>query len=306
MKLGRLTTTAALVASTAGLASADTVFNTTGDFNTAGNWDNGLPTATNGPGTIMAGTTATMSANYLMANNGSPSVTDIRIDGTLNTGAFELQLRSGTVAANPDVIVGFNAGSNGILNIENGGRLDIAGAAADLFMGSAPGAGSGTVNVLDGGNFQVQKAVEVLTGTLSFADGAILVGNVQDELVVADTGTLAFEIDAAGDTYVTIVGSSLQVELGTASTLDLSFSTGPTNGQSFTLINGVSSFTGSNSVGFTGGTGVFGTVNATGLGAGQSVNVTYDNGELVATIVPEPGSLALLGLGGLALLRRRR
>jgi hypothetical protein len=296
----------------------------------------------------------------------------------LSTGAFELELRSGQVSRTTDMAAGFASGSAGVFKIEDGGRLDIAGAATTLFMGLVSvNGGSGTVNVFDGGTLQVQKAVEVLDGTFFLADGAIYDGTLQDELVIADNGTLAFEIDAAADTYLTIPGQSLAVELGDTSTLDLSFSSPPTTGQSFTLISGVSGYGGVNSLGFQSGTGVFGNVNATGLDAGQAVQVDYNATQLVATIVaasipgdtdgdgdvddadlgvafsnytgplapntggktaadgdadgdgdvddadlgaafaaytgplasaavPEPTSLALLGLGGLAIIRRRR
>ena len=90
---GRIISTmviAAMVMALASGAQAATVFDNVGvgdnDFNNAGNWDNGLPTNANGPGTISAD--ATMSANYLMSNNSNPSVTEISINNnaTLNTG----------------------------------------------------------------------------------------------------------------------------------------------------------------------------------------------------------------------------
>ena len=45
-------------------------------------------------------------------------------------------------------------------------------------------------------------------------------------------------------------------------------------------------------------------INYVGLGRDNCANVTFSNFNL--SVVPEPSSAALLGLGGLALLRRRR
>ena len=274
--------------------AAATLFTGTGDFNTAGNWDLGLPDNSNGPGEITAGATATMSSNYLMANDGSPSVTDIIVRGTLNTGANELQLRSGGVARTSDLTI-----DGGILNVNAGGLIDIAGAAADAFVTNG-----GTITFDNGSTAQISKALEVINGSLNFGAGTSWSGTLQDEFVIDDSGTLSFGFDNALN-HLTIPGSSLAVELGATSTLSLNFDTAPTTGSTFTLI------TDANFSGVAGGTGtgVFGTVNATGLAAGQSVTVDYGvntPGELQISVVPEPSSAALLGLAGLSFLVRRK
>ena len=46
------------------------------------------------------------------------------------------------------------------------------------------------------------------------------------------------------------------------------------------------------------------TINYVGLGIEDGASTTFSNFEL--TVVPEPGSLALMGLGGLLIARRRR
>ncbi|MBK1832151.1 PEP-CTERM sorting domain-containing protein [Verrucomicrobiaceae bacterium R5-34] len=269
-------------------AQALTIFTGIGDFNTAGNWDNGLPDASNGPGEIAAGATATMSADYIMLNN-SPSVTDIVVKGTLNTGANELQLRSGTVSSNPDIFV-----DGGTINVNLGGTIDVAGASADVFITNG-----GTLSFEDGSTAQISKALEVISGSLNLSSGTSWSGNLGDELVIGDAGILSFSFDSSLN-HLTIPGSSLALELGDTSTLALNFAAAPTTGDSYTLVNNVS--------GFGGAAGVFGNVNASGLGAGQSLEVVYNttDGLLQVQVVPEPSSTALLGLGGIALLLRRR
>ena len=284
-------------------ASAATTFiPATGDFNTPGNWDDGLPdtvadAGSDDEGIIPTGTTANMSANYQTSTGRRIFIT---VNGTLNTGANELQLRSGSQGTNPRGTFGDLIVDGGTLNVASGGRVDIAGIGADLFVD-----GGGTVNFLDASTIQASKAIEILNGTLMMSFGAISASNLTDELVVGDAGTLAFDFDGT-QSHFTFAGTSLALELGATSTLDLSFSAAPTTGSTFTLVTDVSGFAGVD--GGT-GTGVFETINATGLAAGQSVVADYGTstaGELQITIVPEPSSLALLGLGGLALILRRR
>ena len=284
-------------------ASAATSFiPATGDFNTVGNWDDGLPdtVATAGSddeGIIPTGTTANMSASYQTSTGRRIFIT---VNGTLNTGANELQLRSGSQGTDPRGTFGDLIVDGGTLNVASGGRVDIAGIGADLFVD-----GGGTVNFLDGSTIQASKAIEILNGTLVMTAGAISAASVGDELVVGDAGTLAFGFDGA-QTHFTFSGATLALELGATSTLDLSFAAAPTTGSVFTLVDDISAFSGEDAGT---GTGVFGTINATGLGVGQSVVADYGvntAGELQITIVPEPSSAALLGLGSLALILRRR
>ncbi|MCP5532818.1 MAG: PEP-CTERM sorting domain-containing protein [Akkermansiaceae bacterium] len=278
-------------------AHAATTFLGTVDtnFNNAANWDSGLPTNTTGAGTIAAGKTAVMTGNYLMSNDNAISVTDIHVEGSLTTGANTLQMLSGTVTRNPDLWI-----DGGTFTVSNGGEIYTAGAAADTFIN-----GGGSMIIESGGSIRIQKAVEVLNGSLTFAAGAVYTGTLQDELVVGSSGTLAFGFDASFN-HLVVPGSSLQMELAPTSTLDLTFATAPTSYSSFTLVTDVSGFT---LVGGS-GTGVFGNINVTGLGAGQSVVVDYGTttaGELAITIVPEPSPwwLGLAG-GGLFFVRRRR
>ncbi|SHI41046.1 PEP-CTERM protein-sorting domain-containing protein [Rubritalea squalenifaciens DSM 18772] len=275
-------------------AFAATFFTGTGDFNDAGNWDSGLPTDANGPGVVQG--TATMSANYLMANNGSPSVTDIIVDGgTLNTSTFELQLRSGAVARTSDLYVG----NNGTLNVNSGGLIDMAGAAVYLFVGSTANvggfdiSGAGTVNFFSGSTYSVQKGFSVLDGTVNFETGSSFTG-AQDFVVVGADGILQFSGLTGGNATTVTVSAGTNVDFQAGSTLDLSFS-GAAQGETYTLVSGI----GVSYNNFT-------NVNVSGLDPGLAAQLNYNADSITVDIIPEPSSASLLGLAGLALIMRRR
>lgn len=282
------------ILATSSTITAATYFTGTGDFNTAGNWDQGLPDNSNGPGVIQG--TATMSANYLMANNGTPSVTDIIIDGgTLNTSTFELQLRSGSVARTPDLYVG----NNGTLNVDSGGLIDMAGASVYLFVGSTATVGGvnitgpGTANFYSGSTFGVQKGFSVLNGVFNLETGSTF-QTVQDFVIIGADGTLKFTGLTGGNATTVTVSGGTNVNIQAGSTLDLSF-TGATQGETYTLLSGI-------------GTAYnqFTNVNISGLDPSLTAQVNYNADSITVDIIPEPSVTSLLGLAGLALIARRR
>lgn len=265
------------------LMGATTFSGTTdSDFNNVANWDNGLPSNGGNDGTVSA--PATMSANFNPATGISYHLI---INSSLSTGANELQHRSGSNGR--DVTVG--GGAVGSLTINSGGRLDIAGAGSDLFIGV--GGGSGVVTFENGSTIEVQKTIEVLSGSLNFGSAVSQTGSLQDEIVINDT--LSFDFDPAFN-HFTLSGQSLILELGLSSVLDLDFASAPDTGSTYTLVTDVSGFAGA---------GAFGSVVATGLGAGQSITVDYSTSNLFISVVPEPGSLLLL-LSALPVLALRR
>ncbi|MBK1833861.1 PEP-CTERM sorting domain-containing protein [Roseibacillus ishigakijimensis] len=271
-------------------AATTFVSTTSSDFNDAGNWDNGLPDTVaaagdDDEGIIPAGANVIMSADYQTETGRRFYMT---INGSLTVGSHELQLRAGSSGSSSrgygDVIV-----DGGSLLIGSGGTLDLAGVGADLFV-----EGGGSVSFASGANFQASKAISVNGGTLSFGATTVHVGNTQDELMVQN-GTVSFDFDASFQ-HFSLTGQSLVLLLGGGSGIDLNFATAPSLGSSFELINGITTYVGE-----------FSTVTASGLDAGQSIEMLYEGGTLTATVVPEPSSvLLLMGALPFALARRKK
>lgn len=288
------------------LGNASAVTSFTGadnsDFADLLNWDNGVPGSGN-DGTIdggriadLASTVAGGTSTLRVGRNGSAGTLNINGGGLYNTA-------NGGAS---DVRVGVGAGSVGTINVNSGGNLSVLGAGADLFLGDAAG-GQGFITINDGGNLDARKALEIINGKLSFAPTATYnSGRPQDELVVDNAGILGFQTD--GTTVLTVASTLNALELGSTSTLHMELGGLYQVGDTWTLITGISAFSGVNGGD---GTGVFGTV-VDPNNAGNQFTVSYgtqlDPTALVVELVsvPEPSSAALLGFGGLALILRRR
>lgn len=286
-------------------AYAATLFNAAIDSNfaTVGNWDNGLP-GTGNDGMIDAGNVADLA----IAHSGGTST--LTVGGNGSTGTLNINDGGKYSTANggaSDVRVGVGAGSVGIIHINNGGVLSVLGASADVFIGDSSG-GLGSIIVADGGTLDARKALEIINGTLTLEVGAIVAANTpKDELVIDNAGILSFFTD--GSTVTTIPGATLGVQLGSTSTLHMSLGGVFNVGDTWTILTDASGFSG---VSGGDGTGVFGTVSDPSNAANQFA-VHYGSGQAAVgeivvelTQVPEPSSVALLGLGCLALILRRR
>lgn len=274
---------------------ADTLFNAAfdNDFNNTANWTNGIPAKGTNPGEAVVGADATMTANYEMKTS-IDWYLRVNNNATLNTGANELQLRSGSAGLDLYVEGG------GVLNIQNGGLLDIAGSGADLFIAKS---GSGWVNVQDGGTLAASKAIDIsANGRLYLQSGAIHDG-MEGILQLRNNSTLIMGLNTAGDVATMDVGG--QVRFGSTPKLELNLEDDVDIGDTWTLINTDGGFYNYNghSSGYT-----FGTVNVTGtaLDAGESIELTYGTNTLTATVIPEPAVLGMVASFGVGILFIRR
>ena len=272
--------------------SAATTWNggTSSNFGTAGNWSNNSPgnaadDGSNNLATINNGDTVVLSSEhtgtntYNLAVGGNSTLnasanftaTGLTVQDTgvvnLTDGAFTLPKTS----ANNN-----GQGSNGTLSIQNGGILNISGGShifneRSTMNGTFRVTGSNAsirMNQIGGGN-----------GTFDFVFDAVGVSGVY--------GNLGFSWLSIGATSVIVDGSSY---------------TG--GAASFTLFDGHGA----------GNTPAASNFTITGLGD-EGVDWTLDitnnpngplNDTVILNVIPEPSTTILLGLGGLALILRRK
>lgn len=265
-----------------GLSTAQTSFLNTledNDFNNAANWDNGLPGAdAGGHATINDANSVDDRIAVLSANYARPSGNyQVNIgDGT--TGHLVIPLGTKLDPGN-DVSVGRNAGGDGRLDVI--GTLQVSGGGMDMFVGRAGAYGEATIR--NGAWLDARKATEILNGRLTFHPHAES-QNAKDEYVVDNGGTLAFITE--GPDVATIVGTTLKLELGSNSTLELLLTGDFTMNDSWVLMTDISTIGGVNGGD---GTGVFGTVSSP-QGFGFDIAYTPESaagdgdGTLVATL----------------------
>ena len=164
---------------------------------------------------------------------------------------------------------------NGTLNILSGARLVVY----DDFSGTGGCTGGGTLEVLGTLSIGSSPAVVTFDGNVALGGGC--------ETIMELGGTGAGEYDAMKVSGELSLGGDLRVVLIDGFTPDM--------GDIFTLFD----------VASLGGT-LTGEFSSLELPEG----IDWDTGDLYSTgtlsVVPEPGTLALLAVGGLALLRRRR
>ncbi len=234
MKMRIFITGITLLLTLCSLSPAQTIFNNSlgdNDFNQADNWSLGLP-GVNGGGDATVTGLAILSTDYnrplgafmLMVGNENSGELVIPANMQLNTG--------------DDVIVGRYPGVKATVDIY--GTLQVSGTGIDTFIGDG---GTGEVVVYNGGFLDGRKAIEILDGRVYYYPQAVP-SAVQDEFVVDNSGTLAFETD--GPTVATVAGSSLILELGANSTLEMILTGEYSIGDSWTLFTGISNFRGVN------------------------------------------------------------
>jgi hypothetical protein len=250
---------------------------TDGDFGTASNWDTGLPGT--GAATIGNGNTVNLSTNYtttvdhLIVNGNSTLDVSASVTAKLltiqNTGTVNL---TGGAFTLPKTSVSNNGGG---LTIDAGGTLNISG--GDHIFNERS-----TIN----GTFRVDgSASTIRMNQIGTANGDFEF--IFDEGGVSTiTGDLGFSWLSIPNADVTVDGSGFS-GIG-----------------SFTLFDGSAA----------GNTPPPGSFTITGLGAegvGWTLDITNNtnpgpNDTIVLTVLPEPSSTALLGLGGLAMMLRRK
>jgi len=286
LKTGALALTATgVLAAYSTTASAATIFTggATDHIGLAANWDNGLPTSSGNVGTIS-----------------SDAAWDASSEATLTN--FHLDLQGGTLSRT--TFATQQNISGGVWTFNGGGyqgrTLSIDGAAQVTLN-------SGTVSATDNGgdDFRLDDGVFTMTGGVLTAS---------DELVFTTDGVGNFNGGTSTFAEIRFNGQTLNL--------------GGTNAGSITLTSGsfvntgiIAWSTGSlMEMTLTGASGwaetewnagrmtVDGDDNSV-LGDWSSVNgsvFSYDSGTQTLSLIPEPASLALMGLGGLLMLGRGR
>ena len=324
------------------LSGATTYTGASGDWNTSGNWDAGVPDITH---------------STLVDSGGSPLVVDL--SGTA-AAALDLTVRGGTSRPNAAVLdvstnltvgtstshniyLGVSGGSGilnqtaGIVSVSGSIRLDgdSAGAfgeynfsggtlttARDLGVGTSNGdvgifnaSGSGTITIGRGLNASISAG----DSSFSFTGGAVSVNTVDLEIGRGSGGAdsdWTFVGTASGFTTIN-VAALFKRNAGTSNfNLDVAVDYVHVLGTEYTLFDSATTdiiFTGNIGGGGAGGvvTGVFdnfadGDIFSAG---GHDFEATVTNRQLMITAIPEPSSaVVLLGAvaGMVALVRRRR
>lgn len=291
----------------------------------------------------ITGATVTTSQNFYGAYFGT-GTTNINAGGSLNVSRFvslsQIGGSNGTIninGANARMTLSSNFvnvsglrlgyGGNGTLNVSNGGTLTVAPGTVNhvTFNSGDLTTGNGTLNLLSGGTVDLAGTSSLLKGTgtgtatFNFTGGTLknavsiaVPVNQQGGTFTAGSSTSAIGTTTLTAGYTLGPAGTLQVDLagsgGVAGTdFDYYAITGAANLNGYVALLTANGFT--PTIGQTFNVLTAGTVDITGAtagGWGLSV-ISGGNGQILqATYVPEPAALALVGLGAMAGLRRRR
>jgi hypothetical protein len=267
---------------------------TAGDglWNTAGNWDTGVPTGgdtyiTNGDSVTLSGTAGDTRKIFL--NNSSSLIIstdlDMSNDLLIDSGGT-VTLNSGTISINGDKVK--MADDDGPASFFMNGGAITTGDKFEIYSGALLEISGGSLSANDGDGFEFGGGTIRVVG-----DGASLIYCTQ---VIDGGGTYEFVPTAAGG-ITTITSSSDAGKLirGAGISVDLDDLAVPT--ATMTLFQGAPLDTMSVTV----------TKDGSTLVEGVDYTLDYLGGTgLELSVVPEPATMTLLALGGLAMLRRRR
>ncbi len=270
----------------------------------------------------LGGVISSSTTNLIKAGAGTLEFTNTNTysGSTIINGGTLLVSGSGTVNTSAAILVD---GLNAVFKYTSTRALtkDVAFGAAGggSFIYDSTTAYARAMTVASGGTL---SGTGVFTGPVTIASGGFLSPGNSPGII--STGTLAVNGSLKAEVNGTVAGTNYDQVLVTGSvalnnvTSNLNFILGyaPTVGNSYTIINNdgaadavagtfATVTTGTSTRGFLSGNMFDADYNSTTYRF-QVDYVGGDGNDVVVTFVPEPAALALLGLGGLALLRRRR
>jgi hypothetical protein len=285
-KFAKIMTVATMIAAMAAPALAGDEFasQVNGDWDTAGTWNNGVP---NEGADVEVSDAVTVTT----VDDGTMDDLKIHSGGIITHTADELRIQETFVIGD---------GSAGTYDISGGQlmvREDSHGPQTVGISGSAgllKVSGTGSFAIDGAFNVDVNSTIQLIGSTANFhGNGLIwkLSGSSQQDMngYLTGAGTLDFVADASGVTTMTL-------DTASATTLN--------------LVVDLSNYVGSSDLTLmtieTGLQGAFASVMVDGEDQAANVSYTGGDGNDVVLSVPEPATMSLLAIGGLALLRRKR
>lgn len=278
----KYTLAAGMLAMTNAQAATIWTGNTNSDFGTAGNWNNGLPGAvgSNDNATIDNGDTVSLTGDQTGLNDYRLIVTG---NSTLNvSGSFDA--------------THFQVNSGSTINLNSGSSFD---------MTQTSGPNNGTA----GNGPVISGTLNISGGTHDFEErlaGAGLIQVIGNDATISFhqmggySGDFGFQFDSDGVSTITGQGGFPWFDIGSSEVTVDGSAYSLASDATFDLLNSIDSagnFTGSQAV----------------SGFAHYYDVTFEQVieggrriERLVVMAPEPSSTALLGLGGLALMLRRK